>query len=105
MRSQEGRDYWGKGVYREIVEPERIVFTDVFSDEAGNTVLPEKYGMDPDWPVETLSDVTLTEKDGKTTLTIRTDVTEKMADRSGARQGWIESLNRLAEFLAERTTQ
>lgn len=102
MRSPEGRDYWGKGTYREIVEPERIVFIDTFSDEDGNTVLPEKYGMDPDWPIETLADVTLTEKEGKTTLTLRSDVTEKMAARAGARQGWIESLDRLAELLAER---
>ncbi len=26
MRSPEGRDFWGKGVYREVVEPERIVY-------------------------------------------------------------------------------
>ncbi len=28
LRSPEGRDVWGKGVYREIVEPERIIYTD-----------------------------------------------------------------------------
>jgi uncharacterized protein YndB with AHSA1/START domain len=27
IRSPEGRDYWMRGVYREIVEPERLVFT------------------------------------------------------------------------------
>lgn len=27
MRSPAGEDYWVSGVYREIVEPERIVFT------------------------------------------------------------------------------
>jgi len=36
MRSPEGRDMWGKFVYREIVAPERIVFVNSFSDEAGN---------------------------------------------------------------------
>jgi uncharacterized protein YndB with AHSA1/START domain len=28
MRSPDGKDYWNTGVYREIVEPERIVSTD-----------------------------------------------------------------------------
>jgi uncharacterized protein YndB with AHSA1/START domain len=27
MLSPEGREYWVKGVYREILEPERLVFT------------------------------------------------------------------------------
>jgi uncharacterized protein YndB with AHSA1/START domain len=27
---------WGKVVYQEIVEPERIVYTDAFSDAVGN---------------------------------------------------------------------
>jgi uncharacterized protein YndB with AHSA1/START domain len=27
MRSPEGADHWKQGVYREIVEPERLVFT------------------------------------------------------------------------------
>jgi uncharacterized protein YndB with AHSA1/START domain len=38
MRSADGKDYWNTGVYREIVEPERIVSTDSFSDEEGNPV-------------------------------------------------------------------
>ena len=29
--SPEGRDFWTKGVYREIVAPERIVCTDFFA--------------------------------------------------------------------------
>jgi uncharacterized protein YndB with AHSA1/START domain len=38
MRSPEGRDFWSTGVYREIVEPERIVYTHSFADEKGNPV-------------------------------------------------------------------
>jgi uncharacterized protein YndB with AHSA1/START domain len=45
MRSPEGRDFWNKGVFREVVEPERIVSTDSFSDEEGNLVQPAHYGM------------------------------------------------------------
>lgn len=101
MRSPEGRDYWGKDVYREIVEPERLVLTDVFSDEKGNTVKPAEYGMSPDWPEETLITVTFDEYEGKTKLTLRQSVPESIAERTGARQGWIESLDRLAEYLSK----
>lgn len=32
-----GMESWGKAVYEEIVDPERIVYTDSFSDAGGNT--------------------------------------------------------------------
>ncbi|WP_188456433.1 SRPBCC domain-containing protein [Virgibacillus oceani] len=32
-----GQESWGKSVYHEIVEPEKIVYTDMFSDAEGNT--------------------------------------------------------------------
>src|SRR2546423_5449560 len=43
MRSPSGDDHWSQGVYREIVEPERIVFTSAWADLAGtriNTLRP-----------------------------------------------------------------
>lgn len=98
MRSSEGRDYWGKGIYREIVAAERLVFTDSFSDAEGNLVEPAKYGM-PEWPAETLITVTFSEAEGKTILTLRHDVPESLAERNGARQGWSESLDRLAAYV------
>jgi uncharacterized protein YndB with AHSA1/START domain len=36
MRGPEGEESCGKAVYREIVEPERIVYTDAFVDAEGN---------------------------------------------------------------------
>src|SRR5712692_7136395 len=35
MRSPNGSDEWQQGVYREIVEPERLVFTYAFEDASG----------------------------------------------------------------------
>ncbi|WGG46556.1 SRPBCC domain-containing protein [Rossellomorea sp. DA94] len=32
-----GMESWGKGVYKEIIEPEKIVYVDAFSDAEGNT--------------------------------------------------------------------
>ncbi len=101
MRSPEGRDFWGKGVYREIVAPERIVYLDSFADETGNTVEPARYGMSPEHPVETLVTVTFTERDGKTEVTLRHGIPESVPERSGALQGWTEMFERLADELAQ----
>jgi uncharacterized protein YndB with AHSA1/START domain len=65
MRSPDGRDIWGKGVFREIVVPERIVLTDSFADAEGNVVSPTHYGMSPEWPLEALLTVTFEEETGK----------------------------------------
>src|SRR5947209_1933543 len=35
MRSPEGTEYWKQGVYREVVEPERLVFTFAWEDAEG----------------------------------------------------------------------
>lgn len=102
MRSPEGRDFWSKGVYREIVEPERIVSTDFFSNEEGNLVAPSHYGMSADWPAETLLTVTLAEQDGKTRLTLKhAALPASGAERDMCEQGWAESLDRLAGYLAK----
>ena len=44
MRSPGGRDFWSKGIFREIVALERLVMTDSFADEKGNTVPASYYG-------------------------------------------------------------
>jgi uncharacterized protein YndB with AHSA1/START domain len=100
MRSAEGRDYWGKGVYREIVVPERIVYTDTFSDKEGNVVSPVAYGMSQDHPLEALVTVTFDEYQRKTKVTLQHAGMPLSAERSGAQQGWTEMLERLAKELA-----
>jgi uncharacterized protein YndB with AHSA1/START domain len=101
MRSPEGRDFWSKGVYREIVEPERIVCTDFFSDEEGTLVQPTHYGMSPEWPAEALVTVTFAVHDGKTKFTLHHAVGSAPAsERDQCRAGWTESLDRLAGYLA-----
>jgi uncharacterized protein YndB with AHSA1/START domain len=56
MRTPDGRDMWGKWVIREIVEPERLVFVNSFSDEAGGL---NRHPMKDTWPMELLSTITL----------------------------------------------
>lgn len=99
MRSPEGEDYWSTGVYREIVEPEKIVTTDSFSDAQGNVVPASHYGMSGDWPSELLVTVTFEEDDGKTKLTLRHEGFPDTENRDLAKAGWSESLDKLAEHL------
>ena len=101
MRSPEGRDYCGKGVYREIIEPERIVCTDSFADAQGNAVPATYYGMSADFPLEMLVTVTLEEIEGKTKLTLQHALGSVPAtERDLCQQGWNESLDKLAGDLA-----
>ncbi len=78
-----------QGVYREIVEPDRIVFTFAWEDEKGEP------------GHETLVTVTFAEHDGKTKLTFHQAVFESIADRDSHREGWSECFDRLEAYLAE----
>lgn len=100
MRSPEGQDYWGTGVYREIVPPERIVCTDSFADENGNPVPASHYGMGGDWPSELLVTVTFEEHEGKTKFTLRHGGIPAGEMRELTSAGWNESFDKLAEALA-----
>ena len=101
MRSPDGKDYWSTGVYREIVEPERIVCTDSFADAEGNVVPASHYGMVGDFPMEMLVTVTFEDQGGKTKLTLRHAGMPAGENREGANQGWNESFDKLAEYVAK----
>ena len=89
MRSAEGTDHWLRGVYREIVEPERLVCTWAWEDAEG------KPGH------ETLLTVTFAEHGAKTKLTLHQAVFETVTARNGHQEGWTSALDRLAEYLAK----
>jgi uncharacterized protein YndB with AHSA1/START domain len=87
-RGPDGEEYGFHGQYREIVRPERIVWTFEYEGMAGHV------------SVETLA---LDEHDGKTTLTA-TSVFDTMEDRdgmlnSGMESGAAETMDRLDEYL------
>jgi uncharacterized protein YndB with AHSA1/START domain len=89
MLSAEGREYWVRGVFREIVEPQRLVFTYAHENEDG---APGH---------ETLVTVTFAEQGGKTKLALRQAVFELVKERDSHRGGWNSSLDRLVEYLAK----
>lgn len=92
-RGPDGDEHVFRGEYREIVRPERIVWTFEWMGAPGHV------------SVETL---TLEERDGKTTLTARS-VYDSVEDRdamlsSGMEEGANETMDRLDEYL-ERLTK
>jgi uncharacterized protein YndB with AHSA1/START domain len=93
MRGPNSVDYPGSGVYREIVEPERLVFTNIAEDQEGNTVL------------DGITTVTFAEQGGKTKLTLQTRAVAMVAGAeaylAGMEAGWTQSLERLEEELME----
>jgi len=88
MRSPEGTEHWQRGVCREVVEPERLVFTFAWEDSEG------KPGH------ETLVTVTLAEFGAKTKLTLHQAVFETVTARDLHQGGWASALEWLAEYLA-----
>jgi uncharacterized protein YndB with AHSA1/START domain len=92
MRAPDGTDYPMKGVFRGIVVPERLVFTTIAVDAAGNHLL------------EGLTAVTFAEHDGKTRLTLQTRAVAIVAGAApmleGMEAGWTQRIERLAAHVA-----
>ena len=87
MRSPEGTEHRLRGVYREIVPPERLVFTHCWVDERG-TPGPE-----------TLVTVMLAERGGRTEMMFHQGLFASIAARDGHEQGWTSCFEQLAELL------
>ena len=83
MRSPEGRDYWVRGIYREIVVPEQIVWTARLEEDSAADA-------------ELLMTITFEDLAGKTRLTVHQAPFKTVAERNDAVRGWTESLERLA---------
>jgi len=67
QRPADGDKMWVKFVYDEIIVPEKIVYSNFFTDEAGNII---RAPFDANWPLETMNTITLTEVENKTTVTM-----------------------------------
>jgi uncharacterized protein YndB with AHSA1/START domain len=107
MTAPDGSTMWGKFVFREVTPPQRLVFINSFSDEAGGTT---RHPMAANWPLEMLSTFTFDEEPGgKTRFMGRScaynasEDERKTFDSSHASltQGWGGTLDQLAAYLAK----
>ncbi len=107
MKAPDGTPMWGLFRYREIVAPERMVFVNSFSDEAGSVT---RHTGHMAWPLEMVTTFTFEElPNGKTKLTTRssahnaTEQEQKTFDTShdSMKQGWTGTLDQLTGYLAK----
>ena len=91
MRGPNGVTYPMSGVYLEVVEPERLVFTSGALDADGKMMF------------EFLNTVAFAEKGGKTTLLLESRLMKTTEEAkpylAGHKAGWGQSLERLAAHL------
>ena len=87
MRSPQGTDHRKRGVYKEVTEPERIVFTFAWEDADG------RLGH------ETLVTVTFEVDGEKTRLTLRQSGFESVWRRDDHVKGWTNCLERFGDFM------
>jgi uncharacterized protein YndB with AHSA1/START domain len=107
QKSPEGHVMWGKFVYQEVTPVDKLVYIQSFSDEDGNTV---RAPFNPNWPLEIINILTLTEADGKTVLTLQggpfNATEEERATFEGMRpmiqQGFGGTFDQLEDYLASQ---
>lgn len=87
MRSPEGSMHTKRGIYREVLPPERLSFTYAWEDEHGQP------------GHEMFVTVTFRPQDGKTLLTLHQTGFESIAARDSHRGGWTSCLERFADFM------
>jgi uncharacterized protein YndB with AHSA1/START domain len=106
MKGPNGKEMWGKFVFREIAAPERLVFVNSFSDPAGDITRAPSFD---DWPLEVLNTVTFDEENGKTKITLKgAPINAPEGERARFRsmkasmnQGFGGSFDQLENYLAQ----
>ena len=87
IRSAEGIDYWMQGVYQEVVEPERLVFTFSWDTPQGTR------------GHETTVTVLFEDLGSKTKFTFHQAAFESDSSRNDHNTGWSECFDRLAAYV------
>ena len=88
--TETGKELWQHGVFREVVPPERLVFTFVWEEEGERGI-------------ETLVTVTFAAEGDKTRMIFRHAPFQSLAERDGHGYGWNSTFDRLADHLAEQS--
>lgn len=90
---------WIIGTYLKILPNEKLVFTMIMSNEAGDAVSALANGKAEDWPERHLATVTFEAIGQRTKMTIHQTVDEEKAKETGAYQSWIKMFNILNQLL------
>ncbi|MBI3341597.1 SRPBCC domain-containing protein [Candidatus Curtissbacteria bacterium] len=103
--SEWDRVMYSSGIFKEVIPNEKIVTTDYFSDEEGNKIKPSDEGQAKNFPAEMTVSITFEDiEGGKSKLSImyeRPETEEQLQAmlKSGMKEGWNSSLDKLADAL------
>jgi uncharacterized protein YndB with AHSA1/START domain len=93
---------WFTGEYLQVVDGERLVYTESMSDENGNVLTPASMGMPEGHPTTTEITVELEALGGRTKMTMtHAGIPE---DSPGA-AGWTMAFDKLAAYVDTRSTR
>ena len=92
------RSMWFTGEYREVVENERLAYTESMADAQGRTVTPAEVGMPQSRPAVTEVRLELEETGGRTRMLMTHAGVP--ADSPGA-VGWNMAFDKLASYITE----
>lgn len=106
MENNQGLKMYGKAKYIEITKPNKLVYTQQFSDENENV---SRHPLAPTWPETMKTTVLFTEEDAhRTRVTITWEVYGNATDaeremfhnaKGGMTQGWTSSFDKLEDYL------
>lgn len=99
QKTPNGQEMWNKFVYREVEEPEKLEFINSFSDEEGNTI---RAPFHPTYPLEILNTLSFTEKEGKTTITMRIGPLSATKEELKTFEGGLESAQKAFAVLFDQ---
>ena len=97
LRLVDGEDVWVRGTFHDVRAPERVSFSESFTDASGRTI------KRPGFPVSSLVTVTFTEHESGTLVTV-----EHAGVGEDRRQTWSDTLAHLAAHIShhrEETNQ
>jgi uncharacterized protein YndB with AHSA1/START domain len=106
LRTPDGQEMWGKWIFCDIAEPERLIFVNCFSDAAGAIL---RHPMNPNWPLQMLTTVTFREAAaGRTDLHLHwtpydaspAEYEAFAAGFAGMDRGWGGTFAQLDAYLA-----
>jgi uncharacterized protein YndB with AHSA1/START domain len=93
---------WFTGEYREVVENERLSYTESMSDENGNVLPPSDTGLPPGHPATTEVTVEFTDLGGRTKMVL---THAGIPAGSPGAAGWAMALSKLAAHLEAQGTR
>lgn len=105
MTAPDGKQTWGRFVYREIAAPKKLVCIVSFSDPQGGVT---RHPWSPGWPLEIMSTIEFEEPGPRQTRVTVTWLPHEASDaerktfdegRESMKQGWGGTMGQLVDYL------